>query len=73
VLVKPPAAEPWVDAVAAAKHINVSRAYVLDLALQGKIPCSSLPSKTGQRTHYRFKLSEIDAWLAARRVKTVRS
>jgi excisionase family DNA binding protein len=69
----PAAPESWVDASRIAAHIGASRSYVLALALRGEIPAVALPSSSGKRCSYRFKLSLVDAWLEARRIKAVRS
>ena len=61
--------DPLVDAKAIAELLGVSRAYVLKLALCRKIPAYRLPPLNGteQRTHWRFRMNEVVAWIRDRK------
>ena len=63
--------EPWTDAVAVATFLSCSRSNVLTMALKGEIPCLVLPSRGGERKHYRFRMTDVVAW-AERRSKSGR-
>ncbi len=60
--------EPWVSAESVADYLGVTRAYVLKLALLGRIPARALPAlKEGAtRQRWRFRISEIDTWMCDR-------
>lgn len=60
--------EEWVDAKVVAAYLGVTQAYVLKLALLGKIPASPLPTTNdrGRRHRWRFRLSDIQAWMETR-------
>lgn len=62
-LAMPP--EPYVDANAVAQHIQGTRRQVLDLTRRGLIPAYPV-DPTVRRKQWRYKLSEVDAAIAAR-------
>jgi excisionase family DNA binding protein len=61
--------EPYAKATEIAALLGVTRAYVLKLALLGKLPGYQLPPLrgTGERTRWRFRISEIEDWMGRRR------
>ena len=63
--------EPWIDAKPIAAYLACSRSAVLLMALKHEIPCLTLPSRGGERRHYRFRMTDVIAW-AERRAKTGR-
>jgi len=64
----PSAIEPLVDAKEVSKLLGTSRAYVLKLALLGRLPAVKLPSLNGngERIRWRFRLSDIAKWTRER-------
>lgn len=60
--------EPWVSAEPVAQYLGVTRAYVLKLALLGRIPAHALPplKEGATRQRWRFRISEIDRWMQER-------
>jgi predicted DNA-binding transcriptional regulator AlpA len=56
---KSPVPEPFVDAKRVAEHLGFSAGTVIRMAHRGAIPTT--PYKSGKKTYFRFKLSEIDA------------
>ena len=58
-----PSVEPWVDTAAVARHIGFSYQQTAKMVKEGLIP--GKPFCGGKRTFWRFKLSEVDAWLKA--------
>jgi len=64
-----PDREPFTDAKAVAELLGVTQAYVLRLALLGKLPGYTLPGIRGQgkRPRWRFRVSEIETWMQAQR------
>jgi|GEM_PF-5346750 len=55
--------EPWVDIAAVARHIGFSYQQTAKMANDGLLP--GWPRRSGKRTFWRFKLSEVDAWVKA--------
>ncbi len=56
--------EPFVDAAAAAQFLGCSRSQLLRLARQGKVPAHPLDKDDEKvRRTWRFKLSELDAFM----------
>lgn len=64
-----PDREPYTDAKPVAELLGCSQAYVLRLALLGKIPAYPLPGIRGQgkRPRWRFRLTEVERWMAAQK------
>jgi excisionase family DNA binding protein len=52
-----PDAEKWVDTKAVAEHLNINRQTVFAWIAQKNLPAVRMGKS------WRFKLSEIDAWL----------
>jgi len=61
------APEPLVDAKAIAELLGLSVPHICKLALLKKIPAYPIPPRTGERSTWRFRMSEVEAWLAARK------
>lgn len=60
--------EPFVSADAVADFLSLSRRFVIELAREGAIPSHPVDGRgRGARRTYRFKLSEVNAWLLKRR------
>ncbi len=57
--------EPWVDLKAVSNHIGFGINTTRELVVKGKIP--STPMRNGKKTHWRFKLTEVDAAIKAGR------
>jgi hypothetical protein len=53
--------EPWVDAKTVAAHIGHKHDHVRALARQGKLPGVCI--RNGSRDFWRFKLSQVDAFM----------
>jgi len=58
-----PLLEPFVDALTAARFLNLRPRHLLELARRGTIPAHPLGS--GQRRVWRFRLSEISSALCS--------
>ena len=56
--------EPFVNAMEAGKFVQLHPATLQRLAREGALPAH--PVGNGQRRHWRFRLSELQAWLSAR-------
>jgi excisionase family DNA binding protein len=67
-----PQREPFVDAIQAAEYLDCSDKHVMRLAREGKLPAHPI-GEGRQRRHWRFKLSELDAWMLARQNQSFRS
>jgi excisionase family DNA binding protein len=56
--------EPFVSAAEASRFVRLHPATVQRLAREGALP--GHPVGNGQRKRWRFRLSELQAWLSAR-------
>ena len=54
------AIEPFVDAEKVGVHLGFKAGTVVRMAHRGDLP--AVPFRSGKKTYFRFKLSEIDAW-----------
>jgi excisionase family DNA binding protein len=59
-----PNAEKWVDTKAVAEYLNINRQTVFAWIAQKNLPAVRVGKS------WRFKLSEIDAWLRSGEAKT---
>lgn len=63
---RPSPLEPFVGAMEAGKFVQLHPATLQRLAREGSLPAH--PVGNGLRRHWRFRLSELQAWLSARTV-----
>lgn len=61
--------EPWVDAKTLAAHLACHTSHVRKMAEAGRIPGHALAN--GARTFWRFKISEVDAFMAGSNMRKV--
>lgn len=61
--------EPWVDAKTVGKHIGFEHDHVRKLANKGIIP--GKPMQNGKKVYWRFKLSQVDAFMESHQNVTV--
>jgi hypothetical protein len=54
--------EPFVDAERAALFLDMRRKTLLELARKGKLP--GHPIGSGQRRMWKFRISELEQWMA---------
>ncbi len=59
--------ERFVDATAVAEHLQITRRQVLDMTRKGTLP--GYPLGTGNRRVWRYRLSEVDAYITATGMK----
>lgn len=57
--------EPYVDADAASRYLNVARRTLNEMARSGKIPAYAWGVGMQRRT-WRFKLSELDSYMKSK-------
>jgi hypothetical protein len=62
--------EPLVDAAVVGKHLRLARSTVYDQAAKGLLPHVRLWSGS-RRTVIRFRMSEIEAFIAGRTVRPI--
>lgn len=63
--------DPWLTTAEAAGHAKVSEATILDNAQRGRL--SGVKTVPGaKKAHWRFRRSDVDAWLESGRVPTGR-
>lgn len=56
--------ETFVDAETAAKHLGITRDFLLKLARENKLPAYPIPNGNGKlRRTWRFKISQLDAFM----------
>jgi predicted DNA-binding transcriptional regulator AlpA len=62
------AAEPLVNAARVSKHLHLAKSTIYDQAAKGLLPHVRLWSGT-RRAVIRFRMSEVEAFIAARTVR----